>query len=344
MAWQVKDEVTEINNIQEQIAKIRDSLFINSNVSNLPSSFITGGTSGKGSPIGAGGLSGLQAFPVDDQVTITDVDTSGTPTGVFDKINLTTSNMVVRTGVSSDIKFIQGTLNNGQYIILKPIFGSAFTLKTGGNIAISSDVIVSGDEFCILIFYEDVTSPDANGNYTVHKALGGGGSAGYDLIQDEGSSLTQRSTIDFVGVGVTAQDIGGKTRVTIPGASGSQTPWLGNQNAVGFFLFNIPRIEYNLAGTAHVFTDGSGTQHGLPTGDFFEWKIGVGLDQFAIGELEISMNVPLDMNLNFIKFQAIPIPPPPAGLEKRFLFCDATDLDKLKARTPTGIVEFVFFV
>ena len=80
-------------------------------------------------------------------------------------------------------------------------------------------------------------------------------------------------------------------------------------------------------------------QWGLPTGDFFEWKIGAGLDQFAIGELEISMNVPLDMNLNYIKFQAIAVPPPPAGLEKRFLFCDSSDFDKLKARTPTGIVD-----
>lgn len=39
-------------------------------------------------------------------------------------------------------------------------------------------------------------------------------------IQDEGVSLTQRSTLDFVGAGVTAADSGGKTVVTIPGGSG----------------------------------------------------------------------------------------------------------------------------
>lgn len=39
----------------------------------------------------------------------------------------------------------------------------------------------------------------------------------YDTVQNEGSNLTQRSTIDFVGAGVTASDNGAKTLVTIPG-------------------------------------------------------------------------------------------------------------------------------
>jgi len=40
----------------------------------------------------------------------------------------------------------------------------------------------------------------------------------YDTVQNEGSNLTQRSTIDFIGAGVTAADNGSKTTVTIPGA------------------------------------------------------------------------------------------------------------------------------
>jgi hypothetical protein len=39
----------------------------------------------------------------------------------------------------------------------------------------------------------------------------------YDTVQNEGSDLTQRSTIDFIGAGVTAADNGSKTTVTIPG-------------------------------------------------------------------------------------------------------------------------------
>lgn len=46
---------------------------------------------------------------------------------------------------------------------------------------------------------------------------------GYNTIEDEGSVLPQRSTINFVGAGVSAADSGGKTVVTINGTSISQT-------------------------------------------------------------------------------------------------------------------------
>jgi hypothetical protein len=39
-------------------------------------------------------------------------------------------------------------------------------------------------------------------------------------IEDEGVAVTQRATINFVGLGVTVADVGGKTQVTIPGGSG----------------------------------------------------------------------------------------------------------------------------
>ena len=41
-------------------------------------------------------------------------------------------------------------------------------------------------------------------------------SQAYTTVEDEGTPLTQRSTINFVGAGVTATDSGGKTVVTIP--------------------------------------------------------------------------------------------------------------------------------
>lgn len=39
---------------------------------------------------------------------------------------------------------------------------------------------------------------------------------GYNLVQEEGGALTARTTIDFVGGGVTATDTGSKTQVSIP--------------------------------------------------------------------------------------------------------------------------------
>ncbi len=43
------------------------------------------------------------------------------------------------------------------------------------------------------------------------------GSTGYATVEDEGSALAQRSTLNFTGAGVSAADSGGKTVVTIPG-------------------------------------------------------------------------------------------------------------------------------
>lgn len=53
----------------------------------------------------------------------------------------------------------------------------------------------------------------------------------YDTVQNEGSNLTQRSTIDFVGAGVTASDNGAKTLVTIPGVPTSNSYGLFSQTA-----------------------------------------------------------------------------------------------------------------
>lgn len=59
---------------------------------------------------------------------------------------------------------------------------------------------------------------------------GGGGSSdydgGYNVVQDEGVSLTKRTTIDFTGTGVTCTDTGSKTACDIPGGGGgaSQSP------------------------------------------------------------------------------------------------------------------------
>ena len=60
-------------------------------------------------------------------------------------------------------------------------------------------------------------------------ASGGGGSSDYDggylVVQDEGGSLTRRSTIDFTGAGVTCTDTGSKTACDIPsGGSGGASP------------------------------------------------------------------------------------------------------------------------
>jgi len=47
-----------------------------------------------------------------------------------------------------------------------------------------------------------------------------GAGGGYTTIQDEGTSLTQRTTLNFAGAGVTCSDDGTKTNCSIPGGGG----------------------------------------------------------------------------------------------------------------------------
>lgn len=66
---------------------------------------------------------------------------------------------------------------------------------------------------------------DAKGRVTA--AANGSTSGGYDTVEDEGTPLAQRSTINFAGAGVTAADTGGVTVVTIPGGGSGSVSFAG---------------------------------------------------------------------------------------------------------------------
>jgi len=227
MSWQVKDTTTELIRLRAEVTKIRDALFIVGGASNLPSSARVGGQSGQGAPQGQGNTNGLIA--IDPAIGIlTDVDAVGTPTGVFDKLNLINSTMIVDAVGAVDLRFIQGTLADGQIVYLKPLNGKVLTLKTGGNIDIVADVTVLDNQCAIIVFFEDNVTPDVNGNYVVATVTSGAGATGYNLIQDEGIALPAQTTIDFQGAGVIASNGAGKTIVTISGAGAGLLPDLSN--------------------------------------------------------------------------------------------------------------------
>jgi hypothetical protein len=64
----------------------------------------------------------------------------------------------------------------------------------------------------------------SGGCVTVNGVCLGTGNGGYNLVQDEGVDLIARTTINFVGGGVTATDSGGITTVTINGTSFTGAP------------------------------------------------------------------------------------------------------------------------
>lgn len=80
---------------------------------------------------------------------------------------------------------------------------------------------------------------------------------GYDLIEDEGTALTKRGVINFVGAGVTAADdtADGRTNVTIPGLStgGGQSSFNAAVNALASSL----RGYWRLGESSGVFADSS---------------------------------------------------------------------------------------
>lgn len=80
--------------------------------------------------------------------------------------------------------------------------------------------------------------------------LGAGGGGGGHTIEDEGTPLTARTSLNFVGSGVTAADSGGKTVVTISGAAGNEFP------------DNVFRIQDNGDATKEVAFEASGITTG----------------------------------------------------------------------------------
>jgi len=307
MSWQVKDEATELDRLRNDLNKIRDQLFISNFATGLPSGFLVGGVSGQGSPLGSGFWS-LVGFQTDANVTITDVDTTGVSTGVFDKINITTSNMIVKAGGgSSNIKFIQGTLNDGQFIIIKPQTGTTKTLKTGGNINISGDVVISDKEFVMAIFYEEQTSPDSNGNYVIHKfGTAVAPTSFYQTIQDEGTPLTQRPTFNFTGTAVTAVDDAGNNRTNINITAGIGVeffgPWTAPHTAGIFSLIDLDFITFfSPLGAIGIQRAGVGPvgleYEALASGahDFFVNRGVVGFPIVGITQTGVFVNFPITM-------------------------------------------------
>ena len=85
--------------------------------------------------------------------------------------------------------------------------------------------------------------------------LNASGVGGYNTVEDEGSALTQRSTVNFTGAGVTVTDSGSKTVVSIPGAT-----WPLTRGATGgasysyIVLSGTPNITYSKSGGVGTMT------------------------------------------------------------------------------------------
>jgi len=127
---------------------------------------------------------------------ITDVDESGTPTGIFDKINLISSMIIVDFStptVDMELRFIQGPAKDGAKIKITPKKGRTLVIKSGGTILTSDDITIEDTEFYELVKHSEVETGISGGAYKIFKIDAGGGNvpdptAEFQHLQSDGSN------------------------------------------------------------------------------------------------------------------------------------------------------------
>jgi len=168
-----------LSRLEKKLREQRDELFNKSRGVNATLSGGVGvGTGGRG---GTGSFGALRSF-IPQDITIDDLDENRNPTGNFEHITLGAGvflRIKADTGIAGQLKFIHGTIQDGQFLILSPDStqpGATLRLLTGGNISIANDVVLQRNEIAILLFDETLPLNDPNGNYMV--IAGGVGGAG----------------------------------------------------------------------------------------------------------------------------------------------------------------------
>ena len=129
---------------------------------------------------------------------ITENDESGTPTGVFDKINLISSMIIVdHTSTPIDLRFIQGPAKDGAKIKITVKKDKVLVIKSGGNILTSSDITISDEEFFILVKHSEAETGISGGAYKILLTGTGGVAFPIDFPELNTGSPTVSTTIDF---------------------------------------------------------------------------------------------------------------------------------------------------
>ena len=144
-------------------------------------------------------------------------DQSGVPVS-----DVSSDRIVIISGVATtaDLEIILGAQRPGQRLVLYNTDGNTITIKDASTAGSPTDpnlirtpgaldYILSGFDSVFLAYDSDIEQ------WRIIGAVGTGGGTGYNLIQDEGISLTQRTTMNFIGNLVTAVDNPGQSRTDI---------------------------------------------------------------------------------------------------------------------------------
>ena len=110
---------------------------------------------------------------------ITEVDEGGTPTGIFDKINIISSMAIIdHTSTPITLRFIQGPAKDGARIKITPKIGKEINVESGGNILTSSTITITDTDYYELVKYSEAETGVSGGAYKILlTGTGGIGSA-----------------------------------------------------------------------------------------------------------------------------------------------------------------------
>ena len=185
----------------------------------------------------AGGVRSSQ--PVIHQIT--DVDEDNVSTGVYDKIDLVSSMIIVDYFDTGDmeLRYIQGTAKDGATLKITPKEGRTLIIKSTGNILTSSDITITDTEVYELIKYSAAETMITGGAYKIFKT----GSASGSFLPVSGGTMLGPIAYD---PDVVVVDFFGRVAIT---SSYMQSLGSGSPDTIFYFdgaLFNGQRLEYQV--------------------------------------------------------------------------------------------------
>jgi hypothetical protein len=140
------------------------------------------------------------------------------------------------------------TLTEVGTVDIQSVFASYNGTSASGDFLASLTVRSQNGAIIARAFAKDAVTAGDTANVTFAPFLRDGtaaAAAGYATVQDEGVALTQRTTLDFVGAGVTATDDSGalRTVVTIPGTAAPSADYAAQVLAEASLLSYWPLDE-----------------------------------------------------------------------------------------------------
>ncbi len=186
---------------------------------------------------------------------LTEDDEDGVATGTFDKIVLEAPGAIVDNDQSitdQELRFIfdSQAFHNGQFISLRPKAGKTLTVKAGGNIDVSGDIIIGEGEFLLLIYYED-SGVTGDGGYVPMlfdgSISGGGSGVTFPILYPKEDLGTTNGVIDLA----LNQSDGHYKQITLDGDASLTFSSL--PPSTNGFKFYVLTIQDGTGG--HVYTD-----------------------------------------------------------------------------------------